>query len=135
MARIAGKLANFSFNSVQIEDELNSIEMSVDVELPEVTSFGDVAGTFVEGLPTSSFSVSGFFDGAASQGDATIFGRIGSGSAAFVFQPTGGAAGGSDPNYTGSAFVKSYKIKAEVGGAVTYGAEFQVSGALARAVA
>jgi len=132
MARIAGKDANFSFGGPQIEDELNSIEMTVDVNLVEVTTFGDAAGTFVEGLPTGSFSVSGFADFDASQGDATIFGQIGSGDTAFVFQPTGASPNTNDPNYTGQAFVKSYRIRAEVGGAVSYTADFQVTGEITR---
>ena len=132
MARISGKTANFSFESVDLEDELNSMEMSVDVNLPEVTTFGDVAGTFVEGLPTGQFSLSGFFDGASAQGDATIFGQIGGDEGAFIFQPTGASPGTNDPNYTGNAFVKSYRIRAEVAGAVTYDTTLQVTGAITR---
>ena len=134
MAREAAKSANFSYNSVAIEDELNSIEMSVDVELPDVTAFADTGHEFVEGNYDSRFSVGGAADFAASQGDATIFGQIGSGEAAFVFQPTGSAAAANDPNYTGNALVKSYRISAQVGGAVNYNADLQVNGALARAV-
>lgn len=134
MARQSGKAADFSFNSVAIEDELSNITQTTDVNLPEVTAFGDSATTFVEGLPTSNYSVTGFFDPAASQGDATIFTRIGSGSATASFETTGSAAGTNAPVYSGSAFVSSYSITSEVGGASTYTADFQVSGALARAV-
>jgi len=135
MARIAGNDANISFNSVQIEDELSSIEMAVDVNLPEVTTFGDSAAEFVEGLYNGRFTLSGFSDFASGQGDATLFGQIGSGEAAFVFQPTGNAAGANDPNYTGDALVKSYRITCDVAGPVGYSTELQVNGALARAVA
>jgi len=134
MARIAGKLANFSFDGPAMEDELNSIEMSVDINLPDVTCFGDLAETFVEGIPTSSFAVSGFWDPAAGGADITIMTQIGSGAAAIVFQPTGESAGADDPNYTGVGITKSYRIRAEVGGPVTYDASFQVSGALSRGV-
>ena len=134
MARQAGKSADFSFNSVAIEDELNNITQTTDVNIVEVTAFGDAAGTFVEGLPTSSYSLSGFFDPAASQGDATLFTRIGSGGATASFEPTGAAAGTHAPVYSGTAFVSSYSISSEVGGATTYSADLQVSGALTRAV-
>ena len=134
MARLAGKNANFSIGGVSIEDELASIEMSVDVNLPEVTSFGDTGGTFVEGLPTSAFSVSGFADFVAAQGDATIFNQIGAGTAAVIFQPTGNSDNVNDPNYKASVFVKSYRIRAEVAGPVGYDASLQVSGALTRDV-
>jgi len=134
MARQAGKAADFSFNSVAIEDELSNITQTTDVNLPEVTAFGDAAATFVEGLPNSNYSLSGFFDPAASQGDATLFTRIGSGSATASFETTGAAAGTNAPVYSGAAFVSSYSITSDVGGATTYTADLQVSGALSRAV-
>ena len=134
MARQAGKSADFSFNSVAIEDELNSITQTTDVNIVEVTAFGDSAATYVEVLPNSTYSVAGSFDPAASQGDATIFTRIGSGAATASFETTGAAAGTNAPVYSGSAFVSSYSISSEVGGATSYTADFQVSGALTRAV-
>lgn len=133
MARIAGKSANFSYNAVAIEDELHTIEMSVDVNVIEVTAFGDSAQEFVEGLYGATFRLDGYCDFAASQGDATIFGQIGSGEAAFVYQPTGSAAGASDPNYTGNGIVRNYTIRSEVGGPASYSAEVVVNGALTRA--
>ena len=134
MARQAGKAADFSYNSVAIEDELNSITQTTDVNIVEVTAFGDSAATFVEGLPNSNYSVSGAFDPAASQGDATIFTAIGGGANTASFETTGAAAGTNAPVYSGSAFVSSYSITSDVGGASTYTADFQISGALARAV-
>lgn len=135
MARLPAKNANFSYNSVSIEDELNSIEQTTEVTLPEVTAFADTATEFVEGLPNSTFSLGGSSDFAASQGDATIFGQIGSGEAAFIHQPTGSAAGANDPNYTGNALVRRYTIRSEVQGPSAYTAELQVNGAITRAVA
>ena len=52
MARQSGKTADFSFNSVAIEDELSSITQTTNVNIVDVTAFGDSANTFVEGLPT-----------------------------------------------------------------------------------
>ena len=134
MARQAGKSADFAYNSVAIEDELSSITQTTDVNLVEVTAFGDSASTFVEGLPTSNYSVTGSFDPAASQGDATIFTAIGSGANTASFETTGAAAGTNAPVYSGSAFVSSYSITSDVSGSTSYTADFQVSGALARAV-
>mgnify|MGYP003144295454 CR=1 FL=1 len=134
MARIPGNDANLSYNAVAIEDELSSIGLTVNNTLTEVTAFADTGAEFVEGLANGTFSISGAADFAASQGDATIFTQIGSGEAAFIYQPTGNAAGASDPNYTGNALVSSYTITADVGGAVTYSADLQVNGATTRAV-
>lgn len=128
MARIAGKQADFSFNSVDLEDELQTIELTVDNNLAEVTAFADDGAEFVEGLPNSTISLGGAFDPAASQGDATIFGQIGSGEAAYVFQPTGNTPNTDDPNYVGNALVSSYTITADVVGPVSYSAVLQTNG-------
>ena len=133
MARIAAKSTNFSYNSVAIEDELSKIDMNVDVNLPEVTAFGDSAPEYVEGLADSKFTLEGSADFASGLGDATLFGHLGSGEAAFDFDPTGTAAGASNPHYTGNALVRSYRISCDVADAAKYGAELQVNGALTRA--
>lgn len=135
MARQAGKVANFSYVAVAIEDELNSIGMTVDNKLTEVTAFGDTGATYVEGLPNSKFALAGSADFATSQGDATIFGQIGGGQAAFVFQPTGAAASADNPNYTGNAMVARYSITCAVGAAATYACDLQVNSKPTRAVA
>lgn len=133
MARIAGKNANFSF-VVAIEDELASVDLAVDVNLPEVTAFADTAQEFVEGKYGSSIALAGAADLAAAKADASLFGQIGSGEAAFVFDPTGAGPNTNNPTYNGMALVKSYRLRAEVGGAVTFDATLQVSGALERDV-
>lgn len=135
MARLAGKNANLSFNAVALEDELATIDFTVDNNLAEVTAFSDDGAEFVEGLPNTKLSGSGAADFANGQGDATIFGQIGQGEAAYVFQPTGQAAAADNPNYGGNAMVASYKITADVGGAVTYSVDLQTNGKPVRSVA
>jgi hypothetical protein len=135
MARIHAKNANFSFDGVSIEDELNSIEMSVDNPLAEVTALADTGAAFVEGgAPNSKFSIGGAADFAASQGDATIFGAIGQGDQAVIFQPTGNSPNTNDPNYTANVLVASYKVSCDVGSGVQYSADLQVNGAVTRDV-
>ena len=131
MARISGNDANFTF-VIAIEDELNSIGLTVDNNLPEVTAFADTGAEFVEGLHNAKFSLAGSCDFSNTQGDDTIFGRIGAGETAFVFSPTGAAVGVNDPHYTGNAFVSSYAIDCPVGGAATYTVELQVNGPVGR---
>jgi cytolysin (calcineurin-like family phosphatase) len=134
MARIAGKDLDLSYNSVAIEDELNQVDLNIDVDVIEVTAFADGAKTYVEGKYGWNVSVQGAWDPAASQGDATIFGQIGSGAAPIIDTPGGGTESSSNPDYTGSAFVRRYQVSAGVATAVTYSAEFQGSAALTRDV-
>lgn len=134
MAKIAAKVANLSVNSVAIEDELNSIELKVEQETVSVNGFSSTGPERVVGNYDYSLSVGGSFDGASGQGDATLFGLVGSTGVAVAFDPTGNSAGTNDPNYDATSMVlKSYSISAGVGQAVTYSAELEGNSALARA--
>ena len=141
MARTHGKDSNFSFNSVSIEDELNSITMNASVAESDVTAFADVFQNFLAGKKNITFDVAGSLDMAASQGDATIFDHITltSGPKTLVFDPDGAGPDTNSPEYTCTssgltgALVTSYSITLPVGGAATYSATFQCSGSTTRA--
>ena len=136
MARAAAKVANFSYNSVAIEDELHTIELSIDPNIIEVTAFGDSGMEYVVGLTGASFKLDGYCDFAASQGDATIYAQINSAAeAAFDYDPTGTSVGASNPHYTGNGIIRNYTITSEVGGPNSYSVDMVVNGALTRAVA
>jgi hypothetical protein len=142
MARTHGKDSNFSFNGVAIEDELNSVTMNATVAESDVTAFSDVYQNFLAGKKGVSFDISGSLDMAASQGDATIFDHLTltSGPKTLVFDPDGAGPDTNSPEYTCTssgltgAICSSYTINLPVGGAATYSATFQCSGATTRAV-
>lgn len=142
MARTHGKDSNFSFNSIAIEDELNSVTMNATVAESDVTAFADVYQNFLAGKKNVTFDISGSLDMVASQGDATIFDHITltSGPKTLVFDPDGAGPDTNSPEYTCTssgltgALVTSYSITLPVGGAATYNASFQCSGSTTRAV-
>ena len=136
MARIHGENANFTFNSVAIEDELNSIDQEVRQDIAEVTAFADAAQEHVEGKYGWSQQVGGSLDPVASQGDATLFAAIGAGPLAVLFDPVGGGTGGAagNPVYGGNVIVESYSIHTRVNAPVTYEAALRGTGALTRDV-
>ena len=142
MARTHGKASNFSFNSIAIEDELNSVTMNATVAESDVTAFADVYQNFLAGKKNVTFDISGSLDMVASQGDATIFDHITltSGPKTLVFDPDGAGPDTNSPEYTCTssgltgALVTSYSIALPVGGAATYNASFQCSGSTTRAV-
>ena len=143
MARTHGKDSNFSFNSVAIEYELNSISMNATVAESDITSFNDAYQNFLAGKKNITFDVSGALDpDFASDGDATIFDHVTltSGPKTLVYDPDGAGPDTNSPEYictssglTG-AMVTSYTINLPVGDAATYSATFQCSGATTRAV-
>ena len=142
MARPHGKDSNFSFNSIAIEDELNSVTMNATVAESDVTAFADVYQNFLAGKKNVTFDISGSLDMVASQGDATIFDHITltSGPKTLVFDPDGAGPDTNSPEYTCTssgltgALGTSYSIALPVGGAATYNASFQCSGSTSRAV-
>lgn len=135
MARIHGENTDFTINSVAIEDELNNVALEIRQQVSEVTAFADTAEEFVEGKYGWTEEVSGSFDGAASQGDATIYALLGAGEVASTFDPTGVTADANNPNYDGNVLLERYGIRAPVNGPVEYSATFRGNGVLTRAVA
>ena len=141
MARTHGKDSNFSFNGVEISDELNSITMNATVAESDVTAFNDAYQNFLAGKKNVTFDIAGSLDMAASQGDATIFDHLTttSGPKTLVFDPDGAGPDTNSPEYTCTssgltgAMVTSYSITLPVGDAATYSATFQCSGSTTRA--
>lgn len=135
MAKQPAKNVNISINSVALEDDIDNFTLSVEQEVPVVTSFADAGPRRVVGNYDYELEVSGKPDFASGQSDATLFGLVGSTGVATAVDPTGATAGANDPNYDSTSMVlESYKISGEVGGAVEFEATLQGNAALSRAV-
>ena len=127
MARTHGKDADFTFDSVAIEDELSSVSLNFTVPEADITAFADTYQNFLAGKPTATLDGSGFADLASSQGDVTIFGELGLEGEEWDFEPDG------TTGYNGFAIVTSYSISSTVGGPITYSASFRHNGGSAAA--
>ena len=127
MARVHGKDADISFDSVALEDELNSVTLNFTVPESEITSFSDAWQNFLAGKPSAQLDIQGSWDGAANQGDATIFGELGLEGEEWDFEPDG------TTGYDGYAIVNSYSIVAAVNAPVSYSASFRHNGGAAAA--
>ena len=74
--------------------------------------------------------------GARHQAIGHILGIIAGTAANLVFVPDGDSSvGTANPSYTGSAFLTSYSLSADVGSVVQYSAAYQGTGANTRAEA
>ncbi len=137
MGKKAAKDLNVSYNAVALEDAITSASLEITVETPEVTGLSDAGPRRVEGNYDFQAGLEGAADFASGGQDATLFGRIGNGGAAFAFDPTGaGAPGVNDPHYDASSMIVSaYSLKGAVGTGVTYSATLVGNSALTRATA
>lgn len=127
MARTHGKDADFVFNAVALEDELNQFSLTFSVPPGEITAFADAWQNFLAGKPTLAISAQGSYDPAASQGDATIFAALGGAALAYDAEPNG------TNGYDGYGIVTDYSVTCPVNGPVTYTAGIRHNGGSAAA--
>lgn len=107
----------------------NSVSFSRDVDTAEATTFGDDDKVYVVGLRDATFSIEGRHDATA---DGYLAGLLGGTARPWAFCPQGSAA--SRVKYSGSAICTGYETSSDLGDTVMFSAEFQVSGAVTRAV-
>lgn len=127
MARAHGKDADFVFNAVALEDELNSASLRFTVPPADITAFADVYGNALAGKPVATLEIAGSADLAAAQGDATLFAALGGVAVTWDFEPDGTIG------YNGYAFPTSYEITSAVNAAISYRASLQHNGNAASA--
>lgn len=133
MAKRAARDADLTINSVSFEELADEISLKVQPETPEVTCLADAGPRRVMGNYDFTMSVKGAADFASGASDATLFGMLSSSGVAVGFDPTGTAAGVSDPNYDSTMLLGSYEITAKTGAAAMYSAELRGGSALTRA--
>lgn len=111
-----------------ISNVLNTVSLSREVDTAETSALGDSAKTYIAGLSDATISIEGMADVTTS---GYLEGILGT-SKAFEYYPAGTASG--QVKYSGNAILTSFESSAEIGGAVTVSGEFQVTGAVTRAL-
>lgn len=146
MARTHGKNADFSFNAIAIENELNTVTMTATVPPADVTAFADAYGVGLAGKKNVVTEVSGSYADSVDQavpaeGFETLYAGIGAGVKSTIFDPTGSGPGANDPEYRCTAagltgvLVARLSLSLPVGDKASYRATLQHSGSTTRAVA
>lgn len=123
------KLDNSGGTLTDISAYLNNVDFSHEIDTPESTVFGNNDRTYIAGLKTATFSISGFWE--ASNLDALV-GTILGQTAALEFEYGPGGSTSGDIKYSGSAFCTNYSISNPVDGIVSFTADFQCTGSVAR---
>jgi len=127
MARVHGKDADFTFDSIAMESWLNSVTLNFTVPEAEITAFSDVYQNYLAGKPTAQVTIDGSWDSAASGPDETIFAELGLDAEEWDFEPAGSTG------YDGFAIVNSYSITAAINAPVSFSASFRHNGGAAEA--
>lgn len=134
MAKHILRNAYLSINSVDLSNDVDSLEVSWNVDVQPTTTMSAQGVEKLAGLEDNSFSVTFLQDYASSQVDATLSALIRAAAFAFEIRPDAGAVAPTNPKFTGNAVLSSYPpISGSVGDAHKVTAEFQVSGIITRA--
>jgi hypothetical protein len=110
-----------------ISTAVSSVSFPREVDATETTSFGSSQRTYIVGLANSTVSVEGYFD---STFDGYLAGIVGGAAGTIEYGPMGSTAG--NIKYTAEGILTSYELSSGVGDAVTFSAEFQITGAVTR---
>ncbi len=138
MARIHGKNVNYKYNTIDIEDELNSASISFTIPPADITTFADAWQNFLSGKKNTKTDIGGTLDMALGKGEATLFASFGGGPVTTLLDFTGSGAGANTPTYEQAAsgltgtLIESLNLSIPVGGPATYSATLQHSGSTTR---
>lgn len=121
------KITDSGATARDISTAVSSVSFPREVDATETTSFGSSQRTYIVGLANSTVSVEGYFD---STFDGYLNGIVGFAAQTIEYGPMGSTV--SNIKYTASAILTSYELSSGVGDAVTFSAEFQITGAVTR---
>lgn len=124
-----GSVATLSLDGTDVSQYLSEAGLELEIDTAETSALGTIAKTYVPGLEDATFSLSGMLDPTV---DTLLHGFKRVAQVPFVYRPAGPGAG--LPEYTGNCLMSSYSIEASVDDMAAIEAEFQVTGAVERAL-
>jgi hypothetical protein len=90
-----------TYNSVDLSDHVESVEITQTYDEVEITAMGASARTFTPGLRDDQIVLNFFADHAVGSVDATLNGLLGSAAGAImVIKPTSSTVSSVNPSYT-----------------------------------
>lgn len=124
-----------SLNASVLSTNANKIELSVDVEEKDVTTYGSLGWKEVlGGLKSGTLGVEFKQDVAAAALDSIMWPLLGT-VVAFEVRLDQAAVGASNPKWTGSVLIKEWKpIQGNVGDDASVGVSYPTSGVVTRAI-
>jgi hypothetical protein len=112
-----------------VSSYLDSCELSAEIELADVTAFGDEGHKNIAGLENSSFSFSGHWDSAEDDIVGSTTQRK-AGTRTFNFAPQGNSSG--NVLYTAEVWINSYSVSGSASDKVSFSGTLTVNGEVTR---
>lgn len=135
MAKFVATDYKVTINGGTVSSSLASVELPIEIDEQETTSFGSEWRTRIAGLKSGSITLEFHQDFAVGALDSILWPLLGT-NATVVVIPTSGTVTSSNPSYTGSFLVTQYTPYAStVGDLATVSVSWPLTGALTRATA
>ena len=132
MAKFAATDYSVTVGGVNLSTSLNSVELSLEADSLETTSFGGDWRTRISGLKTGSVTLNFMQDFGAGAVDATLYPLFGT-QATVVIKPTSGSVTSTNPSYTFLANCSQYTpYSSSVGDIATLSVTWETSGTVTR---
>ena len=132
MAKFAATDYSVTVGGVNLSTSLNSVELSLEADSLETTSFGGDWRTRISGLKTGSVTLNFMQDFGAGAVDATLYPLFGT-QATVVIKPTSGSVSSTNPSYTFLANCSQYTpYSSSVGDIATLSVTWETSGTVTR---
>lgn len=130
MAFRHGRLASITVNAVDLSTFCTSLDLQIEQDTGETTTFGSTWKTYLAGTMGAKLSIVGDYDGTVTTGpgSAILLAQATATPVAIVHKPGGTAAGQRTNSF--SALITSYGESSPVGGIITFKAELLASGAV-----
>jgi hypothetical protein len=124
-----------TINGGTVSSSLASVELPIEVDEQETTSFGSQWRTRIAGLRSGSITLEFHQDFAAGAIDSILYPLLGT-NATVVVTPTSGSVSASNPSYSGTFLVSQYTPYAStVGDLASLSVTWNLTGELTRATA
>lgn len=132
MAKFAATDYKVTINGTNFSTNLNSVELALESDDLETTSFGTEFRSRVGGLKSGSITLQFMQDFGAASVDATLFPLFNT-LATVVITPTSGSVSATNPAYTAEALVNSYSpFASSIGDIATFSITLPTSGTVTR---
>jgi len=124
-----------TLNGTNLSDALQSVNLTVQSDEVETTTFGGGWKTMVGGLRSGSLQLNFFQDFAAGSVDATLWPLINT-IGTVVIKPTSSTVSATNPTYTASVLVNNYgPFSSSVGDLASFSVTLPTTGEITRATA
>lgn len=125
MARVAGATSRVYLDEFNLSGLSNAFDLSIDVDVPDVTAFSDAAKTAVEGKHGVACTINCFNDLADDSLDEQAFAILGEAGQNYVGLYPGSTAAAGSIGYEMVVDPKTQPRRSEVAGAILMHLEFQ----------